>query len=58
MIYYFNSKIRIAPGIDFNNPTFNNRIVYFEGIKDKYIRDLVEGYVKQIMEKLESNYNK
>ena len=57
MIYYFNSKIRIDPRVDFNNPTFNNRIVYFESIKDIYIRDLVEGYVKQIMEKLKSNYN-
>lgn len=57
LTYYFNSKIKIAPCIDYNNPTFNNRIVYFEGIKDIYIRDLVEGYVKQIMEKLKCHYS-
>ena len=57
LVYFYNAKIRSESRINIDNSSFNNRIVYFQGIKDVYIRDLIEGYVKEIMEKLKSNYN-
>ena len=56
-VYYFTTQIEKEKIQNRGNNAFDNRIIYYRRITDKFIKDLLTNYVSQIRDKLIKHYN-
>jgi predicted 2-oxoglutarate/Fe(II)-dependent dioxygenase YbiX len=56
-VYYFTTQIEKEKTQNRDNSAFDNRIIYYRRITDKFIKDLLTSYVSQIRDKLIKHYN-
>ncbi len=57
LMYYFTVQIEQEKTINNGNSAFDNRIIYYRRIRDRFIKDLLTNYVSQIRDRIIKHYN-
>ena len=56
-VYYFTIQIEKEKTQNNGNSAFDNRIIYYRRIRDRFIKDLLTTYVSQIRDRIIKHYN-